>query len=307
MHNCIYTNLPPPRIFETMTHDNFRASLRPKVQGTWNLHRHLPRDLDFFIMLSSISGITGNPGQANYAAGNTFMDALAHHRREELGLPAVSIDLGLMLDVGFVAERQGVSNLKKWESVGLTEEEYLLIMSAAMRGTLPVVTTTGDDARDGLYEMPAQVVTGLATGGHVAAHGLDDPFYFSDARFKRLVKAELSETTARGASGGGESLSIQQLLAVSTSAAEAADIIAEAIRHRMARVIDKNPENIELGKPLHVYGVDSLMAVEVRNWLAKEMQCSIGLFDVMGSPGIGDLAVKITGLSKLVPKFADES
>jgi len=279
-----------------MTYDDFRDSLRPKVQGSWNLHQQLPRDLDFFILLSSISGVTGNPGQANYAAGNTFMDALAHHRRRQ-GLSATSIDLGLILDVGFVAEREGTSNLKKWESAGLAETEYLLLVSAAIRGVLPA------SAQGPRYALPTQIITGLATGGHVAARSLDEPFYFSDARFKHLVKAEVSEGLLDDAAG--EAVSLQQSLAASTSTAQAAEIIGEAVRHRLARVMEKNPENIDLGKPFHAYGVDSLMAVEVRNWLAKEMRCNVGLFDVMGSAGIGDLAIKIAGMSKLVPKFID--
>jgi acyl carrier protein/NADP-dependent 3-hydroxy acid dehydrogenase YdfG len=71
-----------------------RKAMDPKVLGAWNLHFHtkdLP--LDFFIEFSSAASLVGSPGQANYAAGNAFLDALAHHRRA-LGLPALSIDWG---------------------------------------------------------------------------------------------------------------------------------------------------------------------------------------------------------------------
>lgn len=56
-------------IYENMTHSQYMAAVRPKVQGSWNLHKLLPDDLDFFVMLSSSAGIAGSRGQGNYAAG----------------------------------------------------------------------------------------------------------------------------------------------------------------------------------------------------------------------------------------------
>jgi len=52
-----------------MTHDQYVGAIRPKVQGSWNLHENLPKNLDFFVLLSSSAGIAGSRGQANYAAG----------------------------------------------------------------------------------------------------------------------------------------------------------------------------------------------------------------------------------------------
>ncbi len=92
-------------MFENMTYENFQLVLRSKFQGSWNLHEVLPTDMDFFLFLASSSGIVGNRSQANYAAGNTYQDALALYRRS-LGLPATSIDLGTVLSVGYVAEQR---------------------------------------------------------------------------------------------------------------------------------------------------------------------------------------------------------
>lgn len=64
------------RMFDNMTFKQWTQSLAPKVQGTWHLHGFLPVDMDFFIMLSSMAGIIGNPGQANYSAAGTYQDAL---------------------------------------------------------------------------------------------------------------------------------------------------------------------------------------------------------------------------------------
>ena len=108
-------------VFENMTGMDFMTAAKPKVEGSWNLHRLLPKDMDFFICLSSGAGIAGARGQSNYAAGmsnhslvvvltsatgNTYQDALAWHRRAQ-GLPAVTIDIGIVLSVGFVAENVG--------------------------------------------------------------------------------------------------------------------------------------------------------------------------------------------------------
>ncbi|KAA8644992.1 uncharacterized protein ATNIH1004_009203 [Aspergillus tanneri] len=87
-------------VIDNMTYSDFSAAVRPKVVGSLNLHNaFLTQHLDFFILLSSAAGIVGNSGQANYAAGCTFQDALARYR-VRLGLPAHSIDLGMIQSAG---------------------------------------------------------------------------------------------------------------------------------------------------------------------------------------------------------------
>ncbi|RYP56728.1 hypothetical protein DL771_011667 [Monosporascus sp. 5C6A] len=90
-------------IFDNMTHTQWEQTIMSKVNTSWNLHALLPKDLDFFVLLSSISGVIRNPGQANYTAGCTFQDALARfHARNHLR--ATSVDLGVVRGVGVVAE-----------------------------------------------------------------------------------------------------------------------------------------------------------------------------------------------------------
>lgn len=80
-------------VLEKMTFDDWKLSVEPKVHGSWNLHTLLPQGMDFFICLSSISGIVGSGGQANYAAANTYMDAFVRYRIMR-GEKATSLDLG---------------------------------------------------------------------------------------------------------------------------------------------------------------------------------------------------------------------
>ena len=82
----------------TMDMDAVRAGLQPQGQGAWNLHEATLAagvNLDFFVMLSSISSVLGLVGQANYAAANFFQDSLAQYRRQQ-GLPATSVNLGVL-------------------------------------------------------------------------------------------------------------------------------------------------------------------------------------------------------------------
>ena len=82
-----------------MNLQDWTAAVEPKVRGTWNLHEATKfRPLDFMLLFSSLCGLVGQPGQANYAAANTFLDAFAQYR-QSLGLPASVLDLGPVEDV----------------------------------------------------------------------------------------------------------------------------------------------------------------------------------------------------------------
>lgn len=142
-------------LLDKMSADDWNTSVKPKVQGTINLYDCLPKDLDFFIMLSSVSGITGNASQGNNAAASTFMDAFAEHRRS-LGLRGTSLDLGVIRRVGHVAE--DVELTKAMERQGLdetTEKDLVALIQSAILGRIS----------------SSQVVTGLGTYKPATASG----------------------------------------------------------------------------------------------------------------------------------------
>lgn len=90
--------------------ERFSKVLSPKVLGAWNLHILCRfQSLDFFILFSSVSALLGTPGQANYAAANTFLDALAHYR-QNIGLPALSINWGAWSEIGMAADKKVSDN-----------------------------------------------------------------------------------------------------------------------------------------------------------------------------------------------------
>jgi hypothetical protein len=85
-----------------------------------------------------------------------------------------------------------------------------------------------------------------------------------------------------------------------TSASEVADSIINALSARLAKDLQCNIDNIDRFRPLHDYGIDSLMAVEIRTWIIIKMQAEVSLFDVLSGGSLNALAIKIAKSSKLV-------
>ncbi len=137
-----------------MTYEAWVAAARVKTVGSWNLHRLLPADLDFLILLSSAAGVIGNRGQANYAAGNTFQDALACYRScPPLRRRSVSLDLGPIIGAGMVDQKM-MDHLRAVGFFGIRKKDFHIVLGRAIAGYC-----AGDDP------MPAQVVLGVGTGG----------------------------------------------------------------------------------------------------------------------------------------------
>ncbi|KAH7376169.1 hypothetical protein B0T11DRAFT_314546 [Plectosphaerella cucumerina] len=283
-------------VIERMTFEQWQHAVLPKVAGTMNLHKHLA-GLSFFIMMSSTAGIFGSPSQANYNAGNAFQDALARYRTAR-GLPAVSIDLGIVDSVGFVAEasdykKQIIETSLRNGGVGapLALDHLLRLVEDAVRHPL---RASPDDS---------QVVTCLASWDDMPAEST----LRRDRRFGtlRLARSLRKVDVAGGSGGAGEENSsfalTQKLCSPGVGGvAGAAKVIADALAAKMAEVFHLVSSEIDRAMPMSHYGVDSLVAVELRNWLGTAAKSKVSVFEILQTPSLVEFAALVAGRSELL-------
>ena len=226
-----------------MTHDMWVKSLDPKVKGTWNLHTHLPDSLDFFIILSSISGIIGNPAQANYAAGNNYEDAIAHYRRAR-GLASTTLNVGLVSDAAHFAadsttfETTIEEYLKRYghlAPVTVTDREMQLAIEAIMRGDT---------------EVPPQIQVGINSEVPRGDEALNP--WSKERKFDlRIERLEASE-------GDGEKkVSLAEELSLAETGREAVGAMEHALKVHVAAAMTAAAEDIDSEKPLYSFGSKS--------------------------------------------------
>ena len=258
--------------------------MRPKVDGVWNLHNRLSKtDLDFFIMLSSLVGLSGNPSQAAYSAANVFLDAFADYRNR-LGLPAVTLDLGRIIEIGFVAENEAAMRATRdlW-SRSIGREEVMAMIKSAILTPLR-------------QHGPASSITGLK-GWSPAA----DPVYLTPifAHFRRAAMERVVKLDREGG-GVGAAGHMREILRKAKSMEEAAQKACEGIIAKMSSLLMIPLEDISSEKSMSEYGMDSLVAVEMRNWLLRELDSTLPILELLANISLLQLSMKIVRKSKLV-------
>jgi hypothetical protein len=224
----------------------FETVFRPKLEGAWNLHNLTARQkVDFFILFSSGAALVGSPSQTNYAAANATLDAFAHWRRAQ-GLPALSIDWGPWGEIGMAA------NLSQQHRIRLTTQGFQALTP-----------------EDGLRALEAAIATGsaqvavLPADWGVISRGLD-PIELPSL-IRSLVNTRGSEAADTGADGPDI---VEQLM--STPASLRRGMLLRFVRDQAARVLGlSSPDAVPAGRPLSELGLDSLMAVEIRNVLGR--------------------------------------
>lgn len=239
-----------------MSYEDWIQSLAAKVQGSWNLHEALPKEMDFLILLSSLCGIIGNGGKSNYAAGNTFQDALARYR-VTLGEKATAIDLGIVLSAGFVAENQHVmDHLMRLNMFFTISDELLALLDLYCNPSTKL-----------LDPVQNQVTVGLELGVNQRTKGWDRSEVMQQPLFRHLQGIDSTATAISNTKEGDQDLKAQ--VTGATSSANAAATVSEALRNKMSRILGIGQDQITLDSRVVLYGVDSLVAIELRNWLAK--------------------------------------
>ncbi|EHK42694.1 polyketide synthase [Trichoderma atroviride IMI 206040] len=273
-------------LFEKMTFEDYEAVVQSKISGAWNFHKALMKTrLQFFIVLSSVAGIVGNRGQAHYSAANTYLDALVQYRRRH-GLTAASIDLAAVEGVGYLAENGAKMSqvMRNLSDNTLGEAEVLALIESAMTGKVDAFCQ-------------GQVITGL---GFDNASSM--PFYASDAKFSHLREALLAASAGAEVSSGSESLSISQQLRRCKAVEEAQDIVTLGLRDKLGAILMLSEEVMAARQgntSITAFGLDSLNAIELRNWIGKELQAHLQVLELLTSGRVADLAGLVLRKSRI--------
>lgn len=247
----------------------------------------LPTGMDFFIMLSSVCGIFGNGGQSNYAAGNTFQDALAKYRTER-GEKAVALDLGIVLGEGFVAEnKQVLDRLLRLDLLDpISQDEIFALLDFYCDPKVSFASSA-----------QSQVITGLALPANLRAKGLEAPLPLSVPLFSHMHQIASSGQLSSVIDENKQDIKATFIKA--SSLKEAGNIVAEALREKVSRVLGLPTNQVNLGSQLESYGVDSLVALELRNWLARETHANLAVFEILGGSTLTDVGMAAAGKSDL--------
>ncbi|EJP63776.1 polyketide synthase, putative [Beauveria bassiana ARSEF 2860] len=254
-------------LYYRMTFAEFQAAMRPKMLAAIALDEALADTaLDFFIMTSSISGVIGNQGQANYAAANSYMDFLALQRRRR-GLAACSLALPLVEDVGVVAENTEIADaLARKMPFGVSEREMILGFEASIYHGTPF----SKDVHIG----DVQLVLGLEPNAMLAAMedlSISQSFWYNDARMHpiRQELEELAKAACTAGDAGANGDFISALAGLSRD--EALVVIGTHIMERAARILGARFEDFKYkDASVASHGIDSMIGVELQTWLFKE-------------------------------------
>ncbi|KAL4961115.1 type I polyketide synthase [Aspergillus stella-maris] len=271
-------------VLEHMSFGDYQTAINPKVKASWNLHSQLSSsELDFFIFLSSMSGVYGLPSQSNYSAGNAYEDGLARWRVSQ-GLPAVSIDLGPVKGVGYVAGTRGVAErLTKLGHYPVTEEQVLRVIESAVLSP---------------FEKQIAVGVNQGPGPHWQTDGAIS--LGRDARFRALKYRQPFQGQGQGQpssqSNAGSTRATAPLAARITAASSRQDVenlVTEAITTKLAAIFMIPAADIDPAKHLSAYGLDSLGAVELRNMIALQLAAEVSIFAIMQSESLAGLAIEV--------------
>lgn len=268
-----------------MTAHDFQVPLQTKFHGTLNLSRMFDTtELDFFIMLSSLSGIVGSRGQANYAAGNTFQDALANSKKM-CGMNYLALDLGMMVESDAYNDDEGqvrTKNLVRQGWLSMKDKELLSLLRYA-------ISTEA-------YQSPyRQIVTGI--DGRSIHEAANPTAAIQGAMFSHIRSSYISKDGSKSKEDTG---SWQLAVKSALSSENALQIIIDALSQQLSNITAVDSDKIARESPLLELGLDSLLAIELKNWISQEFDAQIQASEILDEPSLVALGMKVATRSSLV-------
>ncbi|KAF2015178.1 hypothetical protein BU24DRAFT_372104 [Aaosphaeria arxii CBS 175.79] len=266
-------------LFEKMTYSQYNSVVESKVKGAWNFYNAAVAanaSLDFFIVISSAAGAVGNRGQAAYAAANTFLNGFAQYLLSK-GLRAASLDLTAVSDAGYLAEdaEKAAEVARTLGSDTICEAEVLALIQAAVEGKLGSCN--------------GHPITGMRITPTMR------PFWSDDAKFMHL----LSAAEAASAASATTTISWSAAFRTAASRADAECIVCNALVEKIAEVISMEPEELDTSRALSHYPLDSLTAIEVRNFITRMFEANLQVLELLASGSIESLAKVVSVKSKI--------
>jgi acyl carrier protein len=233
------------------------------VMGAWHLHRLTENaELDFFVLFSSAAGLLGSPGQANYCAGNTFLDALAH-LRAALGLPALSIDWGGWSEIGLAA--QADNRGKRLATRGITSmrpDQGLEALGRLLRRQEAQIAVLPFDFRRWCEFYPQARTEPLFAG----------------------MRTVLDETSP----DHRDTAVVQAIRAV--AGLDRRQLIRDYLSESAAKILGFRNGQVSPERSLNSLGLDSLMALELRNAIELDLGVAMPVTSLLQGADLGKLA-----------------
>lgn len=301
--------------FSNMGYEDWVAASEPKVQGTWNLHNAIlekqpDTPLDFFLLFSSTAATGGWYGQANYHAGNTFVEAFANYRQQR-GLAASVLNVGFIRDAGFVAENaaaaEAARSMGQWFNTETELLECIELLLKRPRGGQP---EPEDRTANGLgpvqrHVQPSLLAMGMRSTTPVASSRMP---WRKDRRMLayRNFEAHQLKSSAAGGSGSSSNDKLTQFIRDSRSnisvlqSPETPVYLGTEMGKALFDLIMRGDEQVNVEAPLASIGLDSLVSLELKSWIRRWMGVEVATLEILNCATLHVLGAVVQG--KLLEK-----
>lgn len=268
-----------------MEYKDFMTALNPKFNGTNNLVEAFDNghSLDKFILLSSVSGILENPGQANYAAGCAYQDELALSKGNS-STDYMSLNLGLMEGSEIaVSHRARTEYMIGNGMIPVSMEEMFELLEYSL----------SDEAR---RDSCRQIITGFDS----ASLSKKRPNFTTQFPMLSHLPRTVAGKAAQSADTATSNMEVD--IASATSLEQVQGMVSDAIVVKLSALIAMNAEDIASEAPISSFGLDSLVAIELKNWITRTFSAAIQTSEIFDMPSIQELAKIVTERSAIVKK-----